>query len=150
MLGSRLRLLSVRCLSTTRSEGQVSSLRTLAKATLIGRLGTQPEVKNWDNGRQSLELSVAVNSREADAELTQWHKVFVRDDTLGFDYLARARKGALVYVEGALKVVRREHPDFGKAQYVNVTVSRSSGGTVRVLDGQVDWEELDRNPEEPF
>lgn len=125
--------------TTTRGEMKSSGLRTICKAILVGRLGQMPQLREWDGGGRTLELSVATKEREEGGE-TQWHKVYVQDGTMGFDYLRGAHKGALVYVEGELRVVQRTHAEYGRVQYVNVNITRGNGGTVRVLDGQVDWQ----------
>ncbi len=100
-------------------------------------------MQQWDNGRRSLSLSLATNVSERDesgeyTQKTQWHRVFVRDDTTGFDFLSSLRTGTLVYVEGELRIVSRVSADGARAQYVNVSVSRREGGTVRVLDSRKD------------
>lgn len=116
--------------------GTRSSLRSLAKATLIGRLGREPEVQTFDNGRRSVQMSVATNvSEKIDdewVERPQWHRVFVREGVVGFDYICDLPTGCLVYVEGELRVVKRETLQ-GIVQYVNVSVTPWQG-TVRVLD----------------
>lgn len=138
----------------TTTNASSSSLRTLSKAILLGRLGREPEVQQWDNGRRSMSLSLATNISERDENgeftpKTQWHRIFVRDDTTGFDFLSSLPTGSLLYVEGELRIVSRINTEGARTQYVNVTVSRRDGGTVRVLDSRKDEDET-RDSWAPF
>lgn len=131
-----------------------SALRSVSKATLVGRLGSVPKVQVWENERRTLALSLATNYTVPDTfgsytTQTQWHKVFVRDDSVGFDYIARLKTGSLLYVEGDLRVVQRPTADgMGRQQFVNVSVSRRDGGTIRVLYNRGDTAEEDEDGED--
>lgn len=126
--------------AATASKQEVSNLRTVAKAVLVGPLGATPEVRTWASGGRSLRLVVCTGGGttdvdEADAALeyaprTQWNSVFVRDDVPGFNYVAKQPEGSIVYVEGQLRVTPRPE---GSGCYINVNVTRNGAGMVRVI-----------------
>jgi single-strand DNA-binding protein len=83
--------------------------RCLNKATLIGYLGADPEIRTIPSGARVAQFSLGTTRRWNDRdgklrEKTQWHRVQVWDSlpaTFGFveKYL---RKGDRVYVEGEI------------------------------------------------
>jgi single-strand DNA-binding protein len=84
----------------------------LNKATLIGRLGDEPEVRATASGSTVTTLSVATSekykNKQGDWETqTEWHKVicFGRTAEVAAQYL---NKGSMVYVEGAIKTTKWE------------------------------------------
>ncbi len=83
--------------------------RCLNKATLIGYLGADPEIRTTPGGARVAQFSLATSRRWNDREgqpqeKTQWHRVVVWDSlprTFGFveKYL---RKGDRAYIEGEI------------------------------------------------
>jgi single-strand DNA-binding protein len=83
--------------------------RCLNKATLIGYLGADPEIRTIGSGARVAQFSVGTTRKwegrdGKPREKTQWHRVLVWDSlpaTFGFveKYL---RKGDRVYVEGEI------------------------------------------------
>ena len=83
--------------------------RCLNKATLIGYLGTDPEIRTTTSGVRVAQLSLATSRRWTDREghmqeKTQWHRIVVWDSLPGaFASVEKyLRKGARVYVEGEI------------------------------------------------
>lgn len=83
--------------------------RCLNKATLIGYLGTDPEIRTTTSGSRVVHISLATtrrwNDREGQAqEKTQWHRIVVWDSVPGtFAFVEKyLRKGDRVYVEGEI------------------------------------------------
>ena len=80
----------------------------LNKATLIGNLGRDPEVRTTQGGKQVVTLNIATSeswrdSRSGDRiERTEWHRVVVWNEGLGTIAEKYLVKGAKVYVEGKL------------------------------------------------
>lgn len=76
------------------------------KVTLVGRLGSDPEVRRLENGAAVAKFSVATNENYKDnmgnwQDRTEWHSV------VAWRYLAEKaenslKKGSLVYIEGKL------------------------------------------------
>ncbi|HEX6371140.1 MAG TPA: single-stranded DNA-binding protein [Longimicrobium sp.] len=83
--------------------------RCLNKATLIGYLGADPEIRTTTSGSRVAQFSLATtrrwNDREGQAqEKTQWHRIIVWDSLPGmFAFVEKyLRKGDRVYVEGEI------------------------------------------------
>ena len=85
--------------------------RSLNKVTLIGNLGSDPEVRSTANGSKVATLSVATSNRWKDKsgeqqEKTEWHRVILWNSQytkladLAEQY---CKKGDKVYVEGAIE-----------------------------------------------
>ena len=83
-------------------------MRGLNKVQIIGRLGGEPESRQFDNGGSVTNISVATSEKWTDKttgepkELTEWHKIvfFGKLAEIASQYL---RKGGQVYVEGKLR-----------------------------------------------
>ena len=79
----------------------------LNKVMLIGRLGSDPELRSLPNGSKVVTLGVATSERYNDRngvkqETTEWHNVELWDRLaeIAHQYL---RKGSAVYIEGKIK-----------------------------------------------
>jgi single-strand DNA-binding protein len=85
--------------------------RSLNKATLIGNLGADPEVRTTSNGSKVATLSVATgrqwkNQVGEKQEKTEWHRVVLwntRFSTLADVAEKYCKKGDKVYVEGSIE-----------------------------------------------
>ncbi|HET7041545.1 MAG TPA: single-stranded DNA-binding protein [Gemmatimonadales bacterium] len=85
--------------------------RSLNKVTLIGNLGSDPEVRSTSNGSKVATLSVATSNQWKDKsgekqEKTEWHRVILWNSQ--YRKLADVaeqycKKGDKVYVEGAIE-----------------------------------------------
>jgi len=83
--------------------------RCLNRATLIGYLGADPEIRTTPGGARVAQLSLATTRRWNDAdgkpkEKTQWHRIAVWDSLPGtFAFVETYfRKGDRVFVEGEI------------------------------------------------
>ena len=85
--------------------------RSLNKATLIGNLGADPEVRSTANGSRVATVSLATSRRWKGQngewqEKTEWHRVVAwnnRGSTLA-DVIERyCKKGDKIYVEGSIE-----------------------------------------------
>ena len=87
----------------------------LNKATLIGNLGRDPEVRSTQAGKQVVTLSIATTESWKDPrsgermERTEWHRVVIWNEGLGKIAEQYATKGSKVYVEG--KLVTNKYTD---------------------------------------
>ncbi len=82
--------------------------RYLNKVTLIGNLGADPEIRNFQNGNSVLTFSIATGESWKDGnnewhEKTTWHRVAVYPDALIELCQKHLRKGSKVYIEGKLE-----------------------------------------------
>lgn len=115
--------------------------RCLNKATLIGNLGADPEIRTIPSGARVATFSLATSQRWNDrdgkpCERTQWHRIVVWDSlpaTFGFveKYL---RKGDRVYVEGEIEY--RSFEDKGVTRWMTEIKAGDvlSAGVVSVAD----------------
>ncbi len=80
----------------------------LNKATLIGNLGRDPEVRTTQTGKQVVTLNIATSESWRDGntgnrvERTEWHRVVIWNEGLGKTVEQYLIKGAKIYVEGKL------------------------------------------------
>lgn len=74
----------------------------LNRVEIIGRLGTEPEVRTTTTGKPVTSFRVAVNSRGGDGETTEWFSVVAweRLAEVCHEYL---HKGDLVYIAGRMQ-----------------------------------------------
>lgn len=85
--------------------------RSLNKATLIGNLGADPEVRTTSNGSKVATLSVATgrqwkNQAGEKQEKTEWHRVVLwntKFSTLADVAEKYCKKGDKVFVEGSIE-----------------------------------------------
>jgi single-strand DNA-binding protein len=79
------------------------------KAIIVGHLGADPEIRRDANGRQLASLSVATSERWNDKttgekrERTDWHRVVIFNEGIVGVAEKYLKKGAKVYVEGAMR-----------------------------------------------
>jgi single-strand DNA-binding protein len=95
--------------------------RSLNKATLIGNLGADPEIRTTGGGTKVAEFSVATSRRWNDRsgqqqEKTEWHRIvaWTALADIAEQYL---KKGDRVYVEGEIQYRSYEDKD-GNTRYV--------------------------------
>ena len=87
----------------------------LNRATLIGRLGGDPEVKTLDSGGRVVSFSLATSEGWKDKatgerkERTQWHRVVIWNENVGKIVEKWLVKGAKCLVEGSIE--SREYKD---------------------------------------
>lgn len=108
----------------------------LNKVTLIGRLGSDPDVKNGQYG-DIVRISVATTSswKSHDGEKqekTEWHKVVIFAEPTAKFVRQYVKKGDLVYVEGALET-RKWDKDNGETAYITEIVIRAYGGQIQAI-----------------
>lgn len=83
-------------------------MSSINKVIIVGRLGANPEVRQFDNGSAVTNISVATSEKWTDKntgekkEQTEWHHIslFNRLGEIAAQYLA---KGSMVYIEGSLR-----------------------------------------------
>jgi single-strand DNA-binding protein len=84
-----------------------------SKATIIGNLGRDPELKKTNSGNDMVKLGVAVTQRD---KSTQWYNVllFGKKAEYAVKYL---QKGQRVYVDGELSAEQYESRKTGTTQF---------------------------------
>ncbi len=110
------------------------------KVILVGNLGRDPEIRSTQDGREIANLAVATSESWKDKstgerkEKTEWHRVVVFNDGLVNVVKNYLKKGAKVYIEGALQTRKWTNKE-GQEQYSTEVVLQGYGGTLTMLDG---------------
>jgi single-strand DNA-binding protein len=110
------------------------------KAIILGRLGKDPEVRNFQNGGKVVNLTVATSERYKDREgnqqeRTEWHKVAIFNEKLGEIAEKYLKKGNEVYIEGQLET-RKWQDAQGQEKYTTEIVLRQFRGELALIGGR--------------
>ncbi|MCG3266247.1 single-stranded DNA-binding protein [Yoonia sp. I 8.24] len=111
------------------------------KVILIGNLGADPEVRNFQNGGKVCNLRIATSDTWKDKntgerrERTEWHSVAIFQEGLVRIAEQYLRKGSKVYVEGKLQT-RKWQDQSGADRYSTEVVLQGFDGTLTMLDGR--------------
>ena len=110
------------------------------KVILIGNLGKDPEIRRTQDGRPIANLRIATSETWRDKntgerkEKTEWHQVVVFNEGLCKVVEQYLKKGAKVYIEGALQT--REWEKDGVKRYSTEVVLQGFNSTLTMLDGR--------------
>ena len=108
---------------------------------LVGNLGKDPEIRRTQDGRPIANLSVATSETWRDKntgerkEKTEWHRVVVFNEGLCKVIEQYLKKGAKVYLEGALQTRKWTDKD-GHDKYSTEVVLQGFNSTLTMLDGR--------------
>ena len=111
------------------------------KVILIGNLGKDPEVRRLNSGDQVVSFSVATSETWRDKgtgerkEKTEWHRVVIFNEGLCKVAEQYLKKGAKVYIEGALQT-RKWTDQAGVEKYSTEVVLQGFNSTLTMLDGR--------------
>ena len=111
------------------------------KVILIGNLGADPEIRRMPDGRPICNLRLATTESWRDKnsgerrEKTEWHRVVIFSEPLCKVAEQYLRKGAKVYIEGALQTRKWEDQN-GQERYSTEIVLQGFNGTMTMLDGR--------------
>jgi single-strand DNA-binding protein len=115
---------------------------SLNKVLIIGRLGADPEIKQMVNGKSVARLSLATSQSWKDKstgerkEKTEWHRVVIFNEGLVNVVQQYLKKGANVYVEGALTTRKWKDESSGQDKYSTEVVLQGYNSTLTMLDGK--------------
>ncbi|PCJ08767.1 MAG: single-stranded DNA-binding protein [Rhodobacteraceae bacterium] len=117
-------------------------MASVNKVFLIGNLGRDPEVRNFQNGDKVCNLTVATSENWKDKstgekrERTEWHRVAIFGPLAGVAerYL---RKGSKVHLEGQLETRKWQAQD-GTDRFSTEVVLRPFRGEMVMLDARQD------------
>ena len=110
------------------------------KVILVGNLGKDPEVRRMQNGNPVVNLSVATSDTWRDKatgerkEKTEWHRVVIFSEGLAKVAEQYLKKGAKVYIEGALQTRKWTDKD-GVEKYSTEMVLQGFNSNLTMLDG---------------
>ncbi|HEX3991334.1 MAG TPA: single-stranded DNA-binding protein [Acetobacteraceae bacterium] len=111
------------------------------KVILVGNLGRDPEVRNTQDGSKIVNLALATsetwNDRQSGErkEKTEWHRVVIFNDRVADVAEKYLKKGAKIYVEGALQT-RKWTDQAGQERYSTEVVIGRFNGQLTMLDGR--------------
>lgn len=109
------------------------------KVIIIGNLGADPEVRQFQNGGQVCNLRIATSETWKDKntgerrEKTEWHQVAIFSEGLVRIAQQYLKKGSKVYVEGKLQT-RKWQDQSGADRYSTEIVLQGFDGTLTMLD----------------
>jgi single-strand DNA-binding protein len=124
---------------TTEEEDAMSG--SVNRATLLGRLGQDPEVRETREGKKVVYFSLATHQKWRDQksgamqERTEWHRVVIFNERLAEIAEAYLAKGRRVYLEGQLQTRQWTDPE-GHQRVTTEIVLSGYNAQLTLLDGQ--------------
>ena len=110
------------------------------KVILVGNLGADPEIRRTQDGRPIANLRIATSESWRDKatgerkEKTEWHRVVIFNEGLCKVAEQYLKKGAKVYIEGALQT-RKWTDQSGVEKFSTEVVLQGFNSTLTMLDG---------------
>jgi single-strand DNA-binding protein len=111
---------------------------SMNRATILGYLGSDPTIRDLNEGGRVASLSVATNESWTDKdsgakkERTEWHRVSVFSEPLVALIEKSLHKGSRVLLEGSLQT--RQYEKDGVNHYSTEIVLRPYNGSLTLLD----------------
>lgn len=111
------------------------------KVILVGRLGKDPQTKNFPNGGSVVEFSLATSETWRDKqsgerkEKTEWHNIVIRNENIGRIASQYLRKGSEVYIEGSIST-RKWQDQSGQDRYTTEIVIGPFKGELALIGGR--------------
>jgi len=111
------------------------------KVILVGNLGRDPEIRNLQDGKVMVNLSLATSETWRDRqsgerrERTEWHRVVIFNDHLAGIAQKFLKKGSKIYLEGQL-ATRKWTDQGGQERYTTEVVLPRFGGALTMLEGR--------------
>jgi single-strand DNA-binding protein len=115
---------------------------SLNKVLLIGRLGSDPEIKQMVNGKSVARISIATSNTWKDKntgerkEKTEWHRVVIFNEGLVNVVQQYVKKGALVYIEGQLTTRKWKDEKSGTDKYSTEIVLQGFNSSFTILSSK--------------
>jgi single-strand DNA-binding protein len=110
------------------------------KVILIGNLGADPEIRRTQDGRPIAKLRLATSESWRDKatgerkEKTEWHSVVIFNEGLCKIAEQYLKKGAKVYLEGALQTRKWQDQQSGQDRYTTEVVLQGFNSQLTMLD----------------
>ena len=111
------------------------------KVILVGRLGKDPETKEFGNGGRVVKFSLATSENWRDKnsgerkEKTEWHNIVIFNENIGKIASQYLKKGSEVYLEGSLQT-RKWQDQSGVEKYTTEVVLQNFNGNLTLLGGR--------------
>lgn len=111
------------------------------KVLLVGRLGTNPEIRYTNAGDKFASFSLATSNTWRDKnsgvkkEHTEWHNIVVFNEHIVNFLQQYVKKGARVFIEGQLQT-RRWQDQNGDYRYITEVVLKQYHGDLKIFDSK--------------
>lgn len=111
------------------------------KVILVGNVGQDPEIRQFQNGGQVCSFSLATSETWKDRasgerkEKTEWHRVSIFNEGLVKVVQSYVKKGSKLYIEGQLETRKWQDKD-GNDRYTTEVVLRNYSGQLTMLDSR--------------
>ena len=111
------------------------------KVILVGRLGKDPEKRDFANGGSVVNFTMATSENWRDKqsgerkEKTEWHNIVIRNENIGKVATQYLRKGSEVYIEGAI-TTRKFQDQSGAERSITEIVVGPFKGELSLLGGR--------------
>jgi single-strand DNA-binding protein len=111
------------------------------KVILVGNVGRDPEIRSTSGGTRIANLSLATSENWRDRssgerkERTEWHRVVIFNERLVEVVEKYVKKGAKLYIEGALQT-RKWTDQGGQERYSTEVVLQNFRGDLTMLDSR--------------
>jgi len=112
----------------------------LNRATLVGNVGADPEIKLMANGGRIATFSLATSDTWKDRdgnrkEKTEWHRIVVFSDPVVGIIEKYVKRGSKLLIEGSIQT--RKYTDAsGVEKYTTEIVIQNFGGSLKLLDSK--------------
>ena len=126
---------------------------SLNRATLIGRLGQDPEIRTNSNGVKFATFTLATSETWKDKqtgekkEQTDWHRIIVSSEGLTEICEKYLRKGTQILAEGRIRTRKYTGQD-GVERYVTEIVLGGYSSTLQILERKEGTAAADAAPAE--
>ncbi len=131
----------MRPLGTGKTRSRFSMAGSVNKVILVGNLGADPEIRRLNSGDMVVNLRIATSESWRDRqsgerkERTEWHSVVIFNENLAKVAEQYLKKGAKVYIEGALQT-RKWQDQNGNDRYTTEVVLQKFRGELQMLDSR--------------
>ena len=112
---------------------------SINKVILVGNVGSDPEIRNTNDGREIASFSLATSESWKDKatgekkDKTEWHRLVVFSQGLVGSVKSYVKKGSKLYVEGQLQT-RKWTDNNGVEKYTTEVVLQNFNSTLQILD----------------
>lgn len=112
---------------------------SINKATIIGNVGKEPQIRQTNDGKEIASFSVATSESWKDKntgekkESTEWHNIVIFSQGLVGIVKNYVKKGSKLYIEGQIKT-RKWTDKQGVDKYTTEIVLQGFNGTLQLLN----------------
>lgn len=111
------------------------------KVILLGRVGSDPEVKVSTREEKFAGFSLATSERFKNKsgewqEKTQWHRLVCWDPNIAKTIEQYVKKGTMLYIEGQIETRQYDHN--GETKYVTEIIVPRYKGILKMIGGKND------------